>query len=54
VSVFNKDKVIATVNAGGHMRLTLKISTRIGYDAAVARDDEATTNQKYLAHLKLL
>jgi DNA-directed RNA polymerase alpha subunit len=43
VSVFNKDKVIATVNAGGHMRLTLKISTGIGYDAAVARDDEATT-----------
>jgi DNA-directed RNA polymerase alpha subunit len=32
-----------TVNAGGHMRLTLKISTGIGYDAAVARDDEATT-----------
>jgi DNA-directed RNA polymerase subunit alpha len=25
------------------MRLTLKISTGIGYDAAVARDDEATT-----------
>ncbi len=43
VSVFNKDKVIATVNAGGHMRMVLKIGTGIGYDAAVARDEEAST-----------
>ncbi|SMM97984.1 DNA-directed RNA polymerase alpha subunit [uncultured Candidatus Thioglobus sp.] len=43
VSVFNKDKVIATVNAGGHMRMTLKIATGTGYDTAVARDDEAST-----------
>ncbi|NYT28388.1 DNA-directed RNA polymerase subunit alpha [Candidatus Thiodubiliella endoseptemdiera] len=43
VKVFNKDKVIATVNAGGHMRMTLKIGTGIGYDAAVVRDDEAST-----------
>ena len=43
VSVFNKDKVIATINVGGHMRLTLKINTGIGYDAAVVRDDEAST-----------
>ncbi|AYQ57500.1 DNA-directed RNA polymerase alpha subunit [Bathymodiolus thermophilus thioautotrophic gill symbiont] len=42
VVVFNKDKVIATINAGGHMRMTLKIGTGIGYDAAVARDDEAS------------
>lgn len=43
VSVFNKDKVIATVNAGGHMRMVLKIGTGIGYDAAAARDDEASS-----------
>ncbi|RUM81613.1 MAG: DNA-directed RNA polymerase subunit alpha [Candidatus Thioglobus sp.] len=43
ITVFNADKVIATVNAGGHMRLTLKIGTGIGYDTAVARDDEAST-----------
>ncbi|SMN10696.1 DNA-directed RNA polymerase alpha subunit [uncultured Candidatus Thioglobus sp.] len=43
VSVFNKDKVIATVNAGGHMRMTLKIATGIGYGTAVARDDKAST-----------
>ncbi|SFV86224.1 DNA-directed RNA polymerase alpha subunit [hydrothermal vent metagenome] len=43
VQVFNQDKVIATVNADGHIRMTLKIGTGIGYDAAVARDDEAST-----------
>jgi DNA-directed RNA polymerase subunit alpha len=43
ITAFNKDKVIATVNDGGHMRMTLKIGTGIGYDAAVARDDEAST-----------
>ena len=43
ITAFNADKVIATVNAGGHMRLTLKIGTGIGYDTAVARDDEAST-----------
>jgi len=43
VQVFNKDKVIATVNEGGHMRMTLKIGTGIGYDAAVVRDDESST-----------
>ncbi len=43
VSVFNADKVIATVNNGGHMRMTIKIGTGIGYDAAVTRDDEAST-----------
>ena len=43
ISVFNKDKVIATVNATGHIRMTLKIDTGIGYDAAVTRDNEAST-----------
>lgn len=43
ITAFNADKVIATVNAGGHMRMTLKIGTGIGYDTAVARDDEAST-----------
>ena len=43
VSVFNADKVIATVNNGGHMRMTIKIGTGIGYDAAITRDDEAST-----------
>jgi DNA-directed RNA polymerase subunit alpha len=43
VSVFNPDKVIVTVNDGGHIRMTLKINTGIGYDTAVTRDDEAST-----------
>lgn len=43
VQTFNKDKVIATVNADGYIHMTLKIGTGIGYDAAVARDDEAST-----------
>ncbi|MBE8189347.1 MAG: DNA-directed RNA polymerase subunit alpha [Candidatus Thioglobus sp.] len=43
ISVFNADKVIATINNGGHMRLTLKIGTGVGYDTAVARDEEAST-----------
>ncbi len=43
VSVFNKDKVIATINAGGHIRMTLKISAGIGYDVAAARDNGVST-----------
>lgn len=43
IQVFNKEKVIATVNDGGHIRMTLKIGTGIGYDIAVARDDETST-----------
>jgi len=43
ITAFNADKVIATVNAGGHIRMTLKIGTGIGYDTAVGRDDEAST-----------
>lgn len=41
ISVFNPDKVIATINTGGHMRLTLKISTGIGYETAQSRNEEA-------------
>ncbi len=43
ISVFNADKVIATVNEGGHIRMMLKIGTGIGYDKASARGDEAST-----------
>jgi len=43
ISVFNPDKVIATVNEGGHLRMTLKVGTGVGYDTAVSRDDEAST-----------
>jgi len=43
ISVFNPEKVIATVNDGGHMRMTLKIGTGVGYDTAVGRDEEAST-----------
>ena len=43
ITAFNADKVIATVNAGGHIRMTLKIGTGIGYDTAVGRDNEAST-----------
>lgn len=43
ISVFNADKVIATINEGGRMHLTLKIGTGVGYDTAVARDDTAST-----------
>lgn len=43
ISVFNPDKVIATVNDGGHIRMTLKVKTGVGYDTAVSRDEEAST-----------
>jgi DNA-directed RNA polymerase subunit alpha len=43
ISVFNHDKVIATVNDGGHLRMTLKIKTGVGYDTAVSRDEHAST-----------
>ncbi len=43
ITAHNADKVIATVNDGGQMRMTLKIATGIGYDTAVTRDDEAST-----------
>jgi DNA-directed RNA polymerase subunit alpha len=43
VAIFNQDKVIATVNTGGHIRMTVKIGTGIGYNAAVARDEDTST-----------
>ncbi|BBB24503.1 DNA-directed RNA polymerase subunit alpha [Isorropodon fossajaponicum endosymbiont JTNG4] len=43
ITVFNPDKVIATINDEGHMRMTLKISTGIGYDTATSRTDEASS-----------
>ena len=41
VAVFNPEKVIATVNEGGKIRMTLQISTGTGYDAAAARNIES-------------
>ncbi|MBW5290542.1 MAG: DNA-directed RNA polymerase alpha subunit [Candidatus Ruthia sp. Asou_11_S2] len=43
ITVFNPDKVIATINDESHMRMTLKISTGIGYDTATSRTDEASS-----------
>ena len=43
ISVFNPDKVIATINDGGHIRMTLKVKTGVGYDTAVSRDEDAST-----------
>ncbi len=43
ISVFNPDKVIATVNDGGYIRMTLKVKTGVGYDTAVSRDEDAST-----------
>ena len=43
ISVFNPDKVIATVNEGGKIRMTLQISTGTGYDVAVDRDIDSET-----------
>jgi len=43
VVVFNPEKVIATVNKGGKIRMTLQIGTGTGYDAAAARNIESET-----------
>ena len=43
ITAFNSDFVIATVNEGGHVRMSLKIGTGIGYDTAVSRPDESST-----------
>lgn len=43
VSVFNPEKVIATVNDGGKIRMTLQIGSGIGYDVAVTRNIETET-----------
>ena len=43
VSVYNPEKVIATVNDGGKIRLTIVIGTGIGYDVALARTNDSET-----------
>ncbi len=43
VSVFNPEKVIATVNEGGKIRMTVVIGTGVGYDVAVARTVDSET-----------
>ncbi len=43
ITAFNPDKVIATINDEGHMRMILKISTGIGYDTAMSRTEEASS-----------
>ena len=43
VSVFNPEKVIATVNDGGKIRMTLQLGSGIGYDVAVARNIASET-----------
>ncbi len=41
VSVYNPEKVIATVNDGGKIRLTIVIGTGVGYDVATARNAQS-------------
>ena len=41
VSVYNPEKVIATVNDGGKIRLTIVIGTGVGYDVATARSAQS-------------
>jgi DNA-directed RNA polymerase subunit alpha len=43
ISVFNPEFVIATVNDGGHIRMSLKIATGCGYDTAASRADDVST-----------
>ena len=43
VSVFNPEKVIATINEGGKIRMTLSIATGVGYDVAVSRAVDSET-----------
>ena len=43
VSVFNPGKVIATINEGGKIRMTITIGTGVGYDAAVSRTADSET-----------
>jgi DNA-directed RNA polymerase subunit alpha len=43
VSVFNPEKVIATINEGGKIRITIRINTGVGYDVAVSRTDDSET-----------
>ena len=43
VSVYNPEKVIATVNDDGKIRLTIVIGTGVGYDVAVTRNSDSET-----------
>ena len=43
VSVFNPEKVIATINEGGKIRMTISICSGVGYDVAVSRTVESET-----------
>jgi DNA-directed RNA polymerase subunit alpha len=43
ITAHNQEFVIATVNEGGHVRMTLNIGTGTGYDTAVSRSDESST-----------
>jgi len=43
VSVFNPEKVIATIREGGKIRMTLSIGTGVGYDVAVSRTIDSET-----------
>jgi len=43
VSVFNPEKVIATINEGGKIRMTIRINTGVGYDVAVSRTVDSET-----------
>ena len=43
VSVFNPEKVIATINKGGKIRMTITIGTGVGYDVAGSRTVDSET-----------
>jgi DNA-directed RNA polymerase subunit alpha len=43
VSVFNPEKVIATINKGGKIRMTITIDTGVGYDVAGSRTVDSET-----------
>jgi len=43
VSVFNPEKVIATINEGGKIRMTIRINTGVGYDVAASRTVDSET-----------
>jgi len=43
VSVFNPKKVIATINEGGKIRMTIRINTGVGYDVAASRTVDSET-----------
>ena len=51
VSVFNPEKVIATINAGGKIRMTITINTGVGYDVAVSRTVDSETIGLSLIHI---